>query len=104
LIVFAETKKSDSGGCFYVTSLEQIFPLLILYIILMAGVLYERAASKGPCIIAAVSLIWVFASLNKFKHYTWQSLPLQEMHNAKDAKKRSDKGQYVQPELIDSSQ
>mmetsp|Transcript_56480 Transcript_56480/g.136447 ORF Transcript_56480/g.136447 Transcript_56480/m.136447 type:complete len:765 (+) Transcript_56480:50-2344(+) len=100
LVVFAETKKSDSGGCFYVKSLEQIFPLLVLYIIVMAGVFYKRSSSSGPCVIAATSLIWVFASLNKFKHYSWETLPMQEMHASKEATKKQIEGQYVQPSLL----
>merc|ERR1719277_2785132 len=45
LISYAETKKPDLGGIFYVTKLRGLFIGSIIYTILMTGVLTQRAAT-----------------------------------------------------------
>merc|ERR1719356_407828 len=52
LIPFAETKKPDTGGHFFVFQLKHIFAALGLYAVMMTGVLYGRAETSGPAFIA----------------------------------------------------
>jgi len=100
LVVFAETKKADTGGAFYVTQLVHLFPTLGIYTVLMSGVLFQRAATLGPGIIAVLSLPWVLISLSKFKSFTWERLPMLELQD-KTAKPRESVGVYVQPEMLE---
>jgi len=102
LFCFAETKKSDLGGAFWVTQLKHTFVICVIYCILMIGVLAERASNYGPAIIAAPSIVWVFFSKGKFDNYIWEKLPIQELIRGKPSPyKRPNKGQYVQPELLE---
>jgi len=100
LFMFAETKKADTGGRFFVTQLTQLFPILIIYVLLMSAVFYRRATSIGPCVISATSLVWILISLNKLQHYSWENLPLQELHEGKTSRRRPDQGMYEQPEML----
>merc|ERR1719198_2821052 len=62
LIPFAEQKKPDIGGAFYVDSLKHIFVALIIYVIVMGGVLSGRAdieSGLSPACIASPALIYV---------------------------------------------
>mmetsp|Transcript_112747 Transcript_112747/g.299529 ORF Transcript_112747/g.299529 Transcript_112747/m.299529 type:complete len:791 (-) Transcript_112747:102-2474(-) len=101
LFMFAESHKPDTGGCFFVSSLLHIFWLLMIYVILMAGVFYQRARTVGPCVISALSVIWVIVSVYKFQAYTWEKLPMLELEAEKDIKRRADQGQYIQSEMLE---
>merc|ERR1719498_1404137 len=59
LLVFAETPKCDLGGVFWVTALTQIQKCLFIYIALMLGVLYNRAASHGPTLLVLPCLFYM---------------------------------------------
>jgi hypothetical protein len=106
LIPFAETKKADLGGAFFVDCLRHLFTGNIIYCFLMVGVLYRRADTWLPVIIAAPSIFYVIWSMKRFdRKYSWEHLPytvLAEDDKAKDAKAAKRGGSYVQPELQDS--
>merc|ERR1740123_201832 len=101
LFCFAESKKGDLGGVFWATSLKHLFYCNIIYQILMAGVLYQRSTSVGPCIIAALSIVYTVWSLKRFdERFLWEKLPFQEvMEPHPDQKKRVETHEYVQPEI-----
>jgi hypothetical protein len=107
LIPFAETKKPDLGGVFWVSQLKHLFVGNIIYCILMIGVLAKRAANLGPMIIAAPSLGYVIWSMQRFKtQFNWEKLPFEELmlDKVSDAKTpRESLGTYVQPELMPAS-
>lgn len=67
LFVFAETKKADAGGDFFYESLVEVQQGLFLYIILMTGVLMEKAASWVPGAISAASFAWHLSSYFTFR-------------------------------------
>merc|ERR1719235_917522 len=67
LIPFAETKKADTGGAFFVAQLKHLFVGLGIYSVMMTGVLYGRAATSGPAWIAGPSIIYVVISAKKFE-------------------------------------
>ena len=119
LIPFAEQKKGDLGGYFWVTKLRCVFVGNIIYVVLMAGVLCERAADWGPCIIAAPALLYVLNSARRFdRAFSWEMLPYEDCVKLDDKVKAGDMKQqrkdevdkdgkshgYVQPELQEPGQ
>merc|ERR1719350_2235222 len=105
LIPFAETRKPDLGGVFWVQALKHMFAGNVIYCVLMTGVLYRRAATSGPMIIAAPSVLYVLWSMQRFNTaFAWERLPFSEVMQASarggSAKRRSLDGEYSQPELM----
>merc|ERR1740116_789845 len=103
LMVFAETRKADLGGVFFVKKMEQMMVALIIYGILMTGVLMQRAATYGPGIIAAGALVFAFHSNAKLRNaFTWEKLPFEElMDDETKYKAKEETSVYVQTEMID---
>merc|ERR1719230_1034397 len=80
LMVFAETKKPDLGGAFWVTQLKHVQLGLLVYICLMVGVLYDRSESPGPWVIAVSSAFYLFHQYRKFQSsMNWEVLPFEEI-------------------------
>merc|ERR1719335_1372295 len=80
LIPFAETKKADLGGPFWVAQLEHLFIGNIIYCICMIGVLSGRATTMGPAFIAMPSLLYVIWSFRRFKTaFSWEKLAFQDV-------------------------
>jgi len=99
LCVYAEKKKPDLGGTFWVGMLKHVFVGNIIYCILMIGVLAERAETFGPSMIAGPSLIYVIWSMRRFEgSFKWEKLPHVELEG-NVSKKREMSGEYKQPEL-----
>jgi len=99
LVNFAEIKKSDLGGAFYDAAVRQIFIGLFFFVLLMAGVLYGRADTSGPCVIAALSLFYVWSAFNTFNvHFSWEKLPFEEVVGYGSKNNTSDEV-YYQTEL-----
>jgi len=110
LIPYAETKKPDLGGVFFVSQLRHLHHGLVIYVVLMTGVVMLRATTFVPAALSGASLVYIFYALNRFdNHFSWERLPFQELATAKgkahDAsfEKRPQTGEYVQPELVESS-
>mmetsp|Transcript_16757 Transcript_16757/g.52803 ORF Transcript_16757/g.52803 Transcript_16757/m.52803 type:complete len:836 (-) Transcript_16757:64-2571(-) len=102
LIPFAETRKPDLGGFFWVSKLRHMLLGNILYVVLMTGVLFQRATSSYPAWIAASCLFYVAWSINRFDtHFSWEKLPFKYIVSGKDEDKvkRQLEGRYIQPEL-----
>jgi len=100
LIPFAETKKPDLGGVFWVTSLEHVFVGNCIYCILMTGVLFGRAPTPIPGIMVAPTIFYVIWSLGRFKTaFSWENLPFEQVAEEHKDKKRAMVGEYVQPEI-----
>mmetsp|Transcript_9819 Transcript_9819/g.18248 ORF Transcript_9819/g.18248 Transcript_9819/m.18248 type:complete len:827 (+) Transcript_9819:152-2632(+) len=79
LLPFAEIKKNDLGGNFFVHQLHETYVGNGLYCIAMTGVLLGRSDSKIPGIIAAGSLVYVIWSYRRFIHkFDWERLPVVE--------------------------
>merc|ERR1719506_2959941 len=80
LIGFAESHKADLGGVFWVTNLNHMYVANGIYVILMTGVLYERASTGIPAFIAVASLVLVVSSYYRFQnHWMWEELPFSEV-------------------------
>jgi hypothetical protein len=97
LIPYAERRKCDMGGAHWCMQLRHVHLGLLVYIVMMTGVLLERADSKGPSIIAAISFLIWFISYRKFRHaLQWETLPYVEVPD----KDEVDDCKYQQKELV----
>jgi len=100
LIPFAETKKPDLGGVFWVTKLEHVFIGNVIYCILMTGVLFGRAPNGIPGMIVTPTIFYVMWSLGRFKEaFSWENLPFETVAETTKVKGRPMTGRYIQPEL-----
>jgi hypothetical protein len=102
LIPFAETKKPDLGGVFWVTKLEHVFIGNCIYCVLMTGVLFGRAPQPYPGMAVAPTIFYVLWSLGRFKDaFSWENLPFEVVaDDSQQVKKREIQGEYIQPELV----
>jgi len=101
LFIFAEGKKPDLGGVFFVKQLEHLLIALIIYTILMTGVLLTRSDSWGPGVISAGALVYSILSLNQFSgSHAWEKVPFEDIMKDKGHHEHADtKGVYIQPEM-----
>jgi hypothetical protein len=102
LLPFAETRKLDSGGHFWVASLRHLLLGNVIYIIIITVVFMGKAASSGPAIISSSSLFYLCWSIRRFEMtYPWQNLPLNDVMVASEECQtklaRPNAGQYLQP-------
>jgi len=106
LMVFAETRKPDLGGPYWVTQLQGLYVALIIYTVLMTGVLCRRSPMGGPALLAAPSIIYVLWSKQHFATgLQWERLPMCDVAELPDPEdgaplSRSEEGEYIQPELV----
>jgi len=113
LLVFAETKKNDLGGAFWVKQMQHLRIGLLIYCVLMVGVLAARAADELPALLATPMLAYVIWSYWRFdSKICTVGLPFAELA-ARDAAsgaaaghgspcRPEDTGEvYVQPELLE---
>lgn len=102
LIPFAETKKPDLGGAFWVDTLKSLFVGNIIYCVVMIGVLGGRAEQSGivqPAGIAAPSLLYVIWSMRRFDSaFSWTTLPITQVLKQEKSQRSLD-GEYSQEVL-----
>jgi len=100
---WAETKKSDMGGIFFMRALHNSYLSLHIYMVLMIGVFCQRAPSWGPVLVIAIGWASVFHSQKKFNEFKWERLPYPVLAEGGKVTHRIQelKGNYVQPELND---
>lgn len=120
LLIFAECRKPDSGGVFYVNQLNQLFFGVALYCVLMIGVLLNRASDNIPGIMGVVALVitckawWDFRRFNGWDSIPYEMLMPANMQGLKERQTESaalrkalsskstqslTRTEYVQPEL-----
>jgi len=110
LMVFAETKKPDLGGTFFVSQLQHLLVGVGIYNVMMIGVLSPapvgRARSGAPMLIALPALIYTVQSYRHFMDtFVWADLPYAEIVQHQSEMKQADNGlRYIQPEFIDEAQ
>lgn len=104
LFVFAETRKNDLGGVFWVRQLDHLQYGLIIYIVLEVGCLAQRGDGNWPWMLSMPAFIiwaWMFMS---FKRLRWESLPFEEVAGVTEpAKGAGPTATYLQPELEEAS-
>jgi hypothetical protein len=107
LVVFAETKKPDLGGVFFVTTLKHMLLGVFTYNILMIAVLSPspvgRARTMFPLLLTIPSIIYTFVCYRHFdQNFMWENLPLEEICAEDTQGQYEDNGlRYIQPEFID---
>jgi hypothetical protein len=101
LVPYAESKKEDLGGEFFIHQLKHLFVGLSIYCIVMVGVLEGRSSSNGPGIIALGSLFYVVYKYKKFTNLTWEKLSYKKLKTElKDDGRKDDEGVYKQKFMI----
>lgn len=111
LIPFAETKKPDLGGAFWVRQLHHIFFGSVIYCVMMTGVLFARAPTSWPAFIAAPTIPYLAWSIQRLREeFQWERLPFEDVGELGDGKnaertkailtpRHTHDASYVQPEL-----
>eukprot|EP00434_Breviolum_minutum_P014495 symbB.v1.2.012780.t2/scaffold859.1/size157342/5 len=79
LTIFAETKKPDLGGVFWVTQIQFIQVAMALYCLFMVGVLRQKSSSYAWVVAAPSLLIVLFSFWHIPRAYQWRKLPFQEV-------------------------
>mmetsp|Transcript_66732 Transcript_66732/g.118038 ORF Transcript_66732/g.118038 Transcript_66732/m.118038 type:complete len:819 (-) Transcript_66732:52-2508(-) len=106
LVVFAESKKPDTGGFLWLQAVNQLFWVLAIYVLLMTGVLQMISVHRdwvGPPVAALASLGVLFWARCQVDNLAFEALPLDEVVRASRERTKSEEpsqGQYVQPECI----
>mmetsp|Transcript_44248 Transcript_44248/g.137241 ORF Transcript_44248/g.137241 Transcript_44248/m.137241 type:complete len:520 (+) Transcript_44248:182-1741(+) len=101
LLVFAESRKPDSGGAIWVAQLKHLQQGLFLFVAIMVGILLARAESTRPGLFAASSFGLLFGSHLRFRGINWELLPLEEAAtwDLQRPTPEAPAGAYRQPEL-----
>lgn len=104
MIVFAEERKADLGGVFFVSQLRNTIVGTLIYNILMIGYLFYKADGHIPMLIAIPSIVYTIHSLWVFHdRFLWETLPFEEVMENEDGSDKkpphSDGARYIQPEF-----
>jgi len=100
LLVFAETRKPDLGGYFWVRQLDHLQKGVFIYISTMVGVILRKSNTKHPAMGVLGALIIWGLGYRRFHSMHWRSLPLQELGDFDTVQRRkTSRVSYVQPEL-----
>jgi len=109
-VVYAETRKPDIGGHFWVTSLKQCHYGLLIYVLCMTGVLIERARTRVPGAVAFCSIFYLIESIYVFEQrFYWKTICHEQVMEAQrqdeeakaEASRKPTRSTYKQPELIE---
>lgn len=104
LVVYAETKKPDTGGVLWVNGINHLFLVITIYILLMTGVLQMLSQSRqwlGPPLVALASLAILYLGKMRVDTLAFDVLPLEEVvrtSRESQEKAKHQQGRYLQPE------
>jgi len=101
LVIFAETKKPDVGGNFWVKSLRHIFLGVFIYILLMVGLLTELSHTTGdraPMLGTFASILPLAFGYLRFSSLSWETLPFEAVADIDLLEHQESCGEYRQPE------
>eukprot|EP00930_Biecheleria_cincta_P061584 TRINITY_DN4714_c0_g1_i1.p1 TRINITY_DN4714_c0_g1~~TRINITY_DN4714_c0_g1_i1.p1 ORF type:complete len:780 (+),score=110.56 TRINITY_DN4714_c0_g1_i1:166-2340(+) len=101
LLVWAEGKKGDSGGVFFVNQLKHTLFGLVAYNLLMVGVFLRREAAdnKFAAVCGVLALIYTCRSIRQLMNdFQWKTLPAEEAIDQEHHSQSTEK--YIQPELV----
>jgi hypothetical protein len=102
LIPFAEIRKPDLGGVFWVHMLRHLLIGCVIYCILMTGVLLHRAGGPGPAVLTAPSVAFAVRAVYKFNvAFAWKDLPIDGIVGPKVGGCKPSISPYVQTELYE---
>lgn len=100
LLVFAETRKPDLGGVFWVSQLRHLQIGMIIYVITMAGWLELQAKDEWPFKVALLSLVYLLWSMWRFQQLRWQDLAYSRVPTEAGPSVQMKAPRYIQPELV----
>jgi len=108
LLVFAENRKPDSGGLFFVNGLRHVQYGVMIYVILLIGVMARHAKSNGPIFMTVPAALYLIYCCYRFRvGFTFEMLPFQDvvsLPKGKESKFHADEDgsrAYTQRELTD---
>jgi len=111
LTVFAETRKPDLGGPFFVQQMWHVQFGLLLYAVLMSSIFYRRAGSWGPFLLSLSAVACLVLCIARFSRaFSWERLPFCDVCSDEAVAKAEERMQsyraqgperpsYHQPEL-----
>lgn len=108
LLVFAESKKVDLGGEFFVQQLYFVQWSLFFFVVTMFSILKVRADNDGPAIFAFMSLLVVWEGQRRLGLFAWHVSPIssskEDVYHAEaefdlEWHDANDQLTYMQPEL-----
>eukprot|EP00435_Cladocopium_sp_Y103_P040069 s1346_g10.t2 len=79
LVIYAETRKPDLGGVFWVTQIQFVQLAMALYCIFMVGVLQQKSSSCAWIVAVPSLLIVLYSFWHIPRAYQWKKLPFQEV-------------------------
>lgn len=103
LYTFAENKKPDMGGIFWVTQVEQVQKCVVIFIITMNGVYMQRAPTWGVFFVSLLAWpVWIFFWWRFHHHLQWEQLPFETFKKGEAVAKRPPpRTTFQQPELVE---
>lgn len=104
LVIYAETRKPDLGGVFWVTQIQFVQLAMALYCMFMVGVLRQKSSLCAWLVAVPSLLIVLYSFWHIPRAYQWNKLPFQEVAFGIDKLEQKDCDDpagdcYVQPEL-----
>lgn len=108
LVIYAETKKPDLGGVFWVTQLQFVQVAMALYCIFMILMLQHKSDSYAWAVAAPCLFFVMWSFYHTTRAYQWKKLPFQEVAFTCEDILEKEGGDitgecYVQPELAASA-
>eukprot|EP00438_Fugacium_kawagutii_P019708 Skav215086 [mRNA] locus=scaffold1068:49011:57274:+ [translate_table: standard] len=106
LLVYSEIPKPDTGGAFWCAQLHHVQQGLFIYVLLMTGVLLDKADSLGPPLITLACGVQLLQRYMRFRRrFQWHGLPFEDLnHEPRTPKPAASNSTdaYRQPELLSS--
>jgi len=116
LLLYAEAKKTDLGGYFWVSQLEFVFVGLTVYCLFMSGILFQRSAewtnvfmAYGPAFMGFIALCYLAYSWYRFdRAFKWEQLTLEDVVKGGPADSSVHRtpscSKYEKPKLVNHAQ
>jgi hypothetical protein len=100
LVSYSETVKPECGGHLFASQMKHTQAGLVFYVVLMTGVLFQRAENSYPACISACAFVPLFWAIFRMdRAFKWQSLPVHLVKEDDGKPFQIVPGCYVQPEL-----
>ena len=82
LLVYSEIPKPDTGGEFWCAQLNHVLQGLFIYVLLMTGVLLDKADSLGPPLITLACGVQLLQRYLRFRRrFQWHGLPFEDLNH-----------------------
>lgn len=100
LMVFAETKKPDLGGCFWMMQLKHVSLSIPIFVVTMSGCLWSSGSGAiGPGLFTLMSLwLWLY-EYSRFVDVIWETLSFRAVVEACEQGAATTDDFYAQDEL-----